>query len=59
MLIKSLCLKNFETLADELLKPPELEKKLPKVVKEALKHGKLHEFTVKLDKITPSFCNLC
>ena len=55
MLIKSLCLKNFETLADQFLKPPELEKKLPKVVKEALKHGKLQEFTVNLDKITASF----
>ena len=34
--------KNFETLVDEFLKP-EMEKKLPKVVKDSLKHGKLHE----------------
>ena len=36
--------KNFDTLADEFFKP-EMEKKLPKVVKDALKHGKLHEPT--------------
>ena len=38
--------KNFDTLADEFLKP-EIEKKLPKVVKYILKHGKLHESTAR------------
>ena len=41
-----ICNKNFQTLADEFLKP-EMEQKLPKVVKDALKHGKLHEPTAR------------
>ena len=41
-----ICNKNFQTLAGEFLKP-EMEQKLPKVVKDALKHGKLHEPTAR------------
>ena len=38
--------RNFETLANKLLKP-EMEKNFQKVVKDALKHGKLHEPTAR------------
>ena len=48
--------KTFETLADEFLKP-EMEKKLPKVVKDALKYGKLYESTARQN--IRQYLNLC
>ena len=47
MLIKPLFVKGkFETLAHEFLKP-EMKNKLPKVVKDAPKHGRMHEHTAR------------
>ena len=42
--------KIFETLANEFLNP-EIEKKLQKVVKDALKHGKFHKSTTRKNYI--------